>query len=165
MSEDTHDTGPAAGRTGRGGRNHPGPPLWLLAIISLLLFVGSQFVGSVTTIMTDAVDAIGLQIAVYYGLAALAVTVALRRDVFKSASNALFIGLLPLLGAGFMAYTLIENLTGDALDAQTKWIGVGALAIGLIPLVWYTVKKVPYFDRSARLASEAEVDALLGEAA
>ena len=39
MSEDTHDTGPAAGRTGRGGRNHPGPPLWLLAIISLLLFL------------------------------------------------------------------------------------------------------------------------------
>jgi amino acid transporter len=137
----------------------------MVTIVSLLLFVGSQFVGSVTTIMTDAVDAIGLQIAVYYGLAALAVTVALRRHVFTSLSNALFIGFLPLLGAGFMAYTLVENLTGSALDAQTKWIGVGALALGVIPLAWYAMKKVPYFDRDARLASESEVDALLGEAA
>jgi amino acid transporter len=137
----------------------------VVTIVSLLLFVGSQFVGSVTTIMTDAVNAIGLQIAVYYGLAALAVTVALRKDVLKSASNALFIGFLPLLGAGFMAYTLIENLTGDGLDAQTKWIGVGALLIGLIPMVWYMAKRVPYFDRHARLASDDEVDVLLGEAA
>src|SRR5262249_17865904 len=92
-------------------RPTPHLPTRVATIVRLLLFVGSQFVGSVTTIMTDAVDAIGLQIAVYYGLAALAVTVALRRHVFTSASNALFIGFLPLLGAGFMAYTLVENLT------------------------------------------------------
>lgn len=137
----------------------------VVTIVSLLLFIGSQFIGSVTTIMSDAVNAIGLQIAVYYGLAALAVTVALRKELFKSASNALFIGFLPLLGAGFMAYTLVENLTGDSLNSQAKWIGIGALALGLIPMAVYMVKKVPYFDRRARLASEEEVDALLGEAA
>jgi hypothetical protein len=64
-----------------------------------------------------------------------------------------------------MAYTLVDNLTGSALDAQTKWIGVGAPALGVIPLVWYAAKRVPYCDRGARLASESEVDALLGEAA
>jgi amino acid transporter len=135
----------------------------VVTVVSLLLFLFSQFIGSVTTIMTDAIDAIGLQIAVYYGLAALAVTVALRKDLFKSVSNVVFIGFLPLLGAGFMAYTLVENLTGDGLSAGTKWIGVGALALGLIPLVWYAVKKVPYYDRKARLASEDDLDALLAE--
>lgn len=136
----------------------------VVTIVSLLLFVGSQFVGSVTTIMTDAIDAIGLQIAVYYGLAALAVTVALRKELFKSVSNIVFIGFLPLLGAGFMAYTLVENLTGSGLTAGTKWIGVGALALGVIPLVWYAAKKVPYYDRKARLASDDDMDALLLEA-
>ena len=63
-----------------------------------------------------------------------------------------------------MVYTLAENLTGSGLSAETKWIGIGALALGLIPLVWYAVKKVPYYDRKARLASEDEVDALLAEA-
>ena len=136
----------------------------VVTVVSLGLFLGSQFAGSVTTIMTDAINAIGLQIAVYYGLAAFAVTVALRKDLFKSLSNALFIGFLPLLGAGFMVYTLVENLTGSSLNAETKWIGIGALALGLIPLVWYAVKKVPYYDRRARLASEDEVDALLADA-
>ncbi|HEX4787196.1 MAG TPA: APC family permease [Actinospica sp.] len=152
------------------GRVHPTrrTPLFatgVVTIVSLLLFVVSQSASSVTTIMTDAITAIGLQIAVYYGLAALAVTVALRKDVFRSASNALFIGFLPLLGAGFMAYTLVENLFSDAMTGAEKWIGIGALALGLIPMAWYMAKKVPYFDRGARLASEDEADALLGEAA
>jgi amino acid transporter len=130
----------------------------VVTVVSLILFVASNEVGSVSTIMTDAINAIGLQIAVYYGLAALAVTVAYRKQLFTSLSNALLIGFLPLLGAAFMAFTLVENLSGDSLDATTKWIGLGALALGLIPLIWYLVKKVPYYDRKARLASEDELD-------
>ena len=131
----------------------------VVTIVSLLLFVASGSIGSISNIMTDAIDAIGLQIAVYYGLAALAVTVAYRKQLFDSLSNALLIGFLPLLGAAFMAFTLVENLTGDGLTAEAKWIGIGALALGLIPMIWYVVKKVPYYDRNARLASEDELDA------
>jgi hypothetical protein len=115
--------------------------------------------------MTDAINAIGLQIAVYYSLAALAVTVAYRKQVFTSLSNALFIGFLPLLGAAFMAFTLIENLSGSSLTGGAKGIGVGALALGLIPMAWYVAKKVPYYQRRARLASEEELDGQLAEAA
>jgi len=137
----------------------------VVTVVSLGLFVASDFIGSVSTIMTDAINAIGLQIAVYYGLAALAVTVAYRKQLFASLSNALFIGLLPLLGAAFMAFTLIENLSGSSLAAEAKWIGIGALALGLIPMVWYAVKKVPYYDRKARLASEDDLDGQLAEVA
>ena len=136
----------------------------VVTVVSLLLFVGSGFIGSIENIMSDAIDAIGLQIAVYYGLAALAVTVAFRKQLFTSLSNAVFIGFLPLLGAAFMGFTLVENLNGTNLTAEAKWIGLGALALGLIPLIWYAVKKVPYYDRRARLASEDEVDALLADA-
>jgi amino acid transporter len=135
----------------------------VVTVVSLILFIASNEVGSVSTIMTDAIDAIGLQIAVYYGLAALAVTVAYRKQLFTSLSNALLIGFLPLLGAAFMAFTLVENLSGSNLDAETKWIGLGALALGLIPLIWYAVKRVPYYDRKARLASEDELDPQLTE--
>jgi amino acid transporter len=134
----------------------------VVTVVSLILFVASNEVGSISDIMTDAIDAIGLQIAVYYGLAALAVTVAFRRQLFTSLSNFVFIGFLPLLGAAFMAFTLIENLAGDDLTGEAKWIGIGALAIGLIPMVWYAVKKVPYYDRKARLASEDELEVLDG---
>ena len=132
----------------------------VVTVVSLALFVASGFIGSISNIMTDAINAIGLQIAVYYGLAALAVTVAFRKQLFSSLSNVLFIGFLPLLGAAFMAFTLVENLSGSSLTGTAKWIGVGALALGLIPMVWYAVKKVPYYDRKARLASEDELEAL-----
>lgn len=136
----------------------------VVTVVSLVLFIASNEIGSVQTIMTDAISAIGLQIAVYYSLAALAVTVAYRKEVFKSLRNTLFIGFLPLLGAAFMAFTLVENLTGSSLNAETKWIGLGALALGLIPMIWYVVKKVPYYDRKARLASEDELEVQLAEA-
>ena len=132
----------------------------VVTVVSLLLFVGSGFIGSIENIMSDAIDAIGLQIAVYYGLAALAVTVAFRKQLFSSLPNFLFIGFLPLLGAAFMTFTLVENLAGDCLSGTAKWIGTGALARGLIPMIWYAVKKVPYYDRKARLASEDELNAL-----
>ncbi len=40
-----------------------------LAVVSLGLFIGSSYIGSLSTILTDAISAIGLQICVYYGLA------------------------------------------------------------------------------------------------
>jgi amino acid transporter len=137
----------------------------VVTVVSLILFVISNEIGSISNIMTDAIDAIGLQIAVYYGLAALAVTIAYRKRLFASVSNVIFIGILPLVGAAFMAFTLTENLAGDSLTAEAKWIGIGALALGLIPLVWYAVKKVPYYDRKARLASEDELETELAEVA
>src|SRR3954467_6758899 len=47
-----------------------------VAVVSLVLFVASMFLGSVGEILTAAINAIGVQIAIYYGLAALAVVVA-----------------------------------------------------------------------------------------
>jgi amino acid transporter len=135
----------------------------VVTVVSLILFVVSNEIGSISNIMTDAIDAIGLQIAVYYGLAALAVTIAYRKQLFKSAANVVFIGILPLVGAAFMAFTLIENLIGDSLTAGAKWIGIGALALGLIPLIYYAAKKVPYYDRKARLASEDDLETKLAE--
>ena len=57
-----------------------------------------------------AISALGLQIAFYYGLAALAVVLAYRRVLFRSVSNLVFIGLWPLLGAVFMFWVFVESL-------------------------------------------------------
>ncbi|WP_084316143.1 APC family permease [Actinospica robiniae] len=128
-----------------------------VTLVSLALFVAAAFQSSVQTVMTDSVNAIGMQIAVYYSLASLAVTVVYRKKVLTSLSNALFIGVLPLLGSAFMIFTFVENLFGDSLSAGTKEIGLGGLALGLIPMVYYMVKKVPYYSRRERLASEDEL--------
>ena len=45
----------------------------VITILSLLLFIMSNFLSSVSAVMTDAINAIGLQVVFYYGLASLAV--------------------------------------------------------------------------------------------
>jgi amino acid transporter len=136
----------------------------VVVVVSLILFVTSQKLGSVGTIMTDAIDAIGLQIAVYYALAGIAVVVAYRKLVFKSLSNAVFVGIWPLAGAIFMGFLFIENCM--TLGGTTIAIGLGALALGLIPMAWYWVNGSEYYRTGAvRLdaTSADEVDALYGE--
>jgi amino acid transporter len=139
------------------GRIHPTwQTPWIstlvVAAISLVLFVVSNLVGSVSTVLSDAISAIGLQIAIYYALAALAAVVAFHRHVFASLSNFVLMGVLPLLGAGFMTWIFIESIPtlGTVIDA----IGLGAMALGLIPLGFYFAKRSPYYQQRPTLGRE-----------
>ncbi|WP_035796825.1 APC family permease [Kitasatospora mediocidica] len=149
------------------GKSHlrwqtPWVAIAVVASVSLLLFIASNALGSVSTILTAAVNAIGLQIAFYYALAGLAVVVAYRRLLFKSLSNAIFIGLWPLAGAVFMGFVFVEALF--SFTGQELWLGLGALALGLIPMTWYWMKGSSYY-RPARLdATDADaVEARYGD--
>jgi amino acid transporter len=132
-----------------GARRTPWVATIAVAIVSLGLFIGSNYVGSVDTILSDAISAIGLQIAVYYGLAGLTVVVAFRKIIFKSAKNAFLIGLLPLVGAVFMFWILGESIPSDG--AVVVWVGLGGLAIGLIPLIAYWILGSPYYRQRPTL--------------
>jgi amino acid transporter len=135
------------GRVGR--RQTPWVATVVVAVVSLGLFIGSNYVGSVDNILSDAISAIGLQICVYYGLAGLTVVVAFRKIILKSVKNALLIGLLPLIGAVFMFWILGESIPSDG--GVVVWVGLGGLAIGLIPLVAYWVLGSPYYKQKPTL--------------
>jgi amino acid transporter len=140
------------------GRDHTVPrafgqvhPVWrtpwiasiVVGVVSLVLFVLSNFVGSVSAVMSDAINAIGLQIAIYYGLAGLSVVVAYRAILLRSWGNAIFIGLWPLIGAVFMFWLLFQVV--GSLNAVSLDVGFGTMAMGLIPLVIYWAKGSRYF--------------------
>lgn len=113
--------------------------------VSIILFVGSNFIGSIGQILSDAISSIGLQIAFYYALAAIAVIVAYRRVIFKSVKNFIFIALWPGIGAVFMVFIFIT-----AIPASTPIviaIGIGALAIGVIPMIIFWRKGKVYYGR------------------
>src|SRR4051812_35840418 len=142
------------------GRVHPTrqTPVFatgVVAVVSLVLFAVSNFLGSVANVLSAAISALGLQIAIYYGLAGLAVVLAYRRGLFRSVSNLIFIGIWPLLGAVFMFWVLVESL--PTLDTTTKVVGLGAMALGLIPLGWYWAKGVAYY-RTKPLETFAELE-------
>jgi hypothetical protein len=107
--------------------------------------VGSNYIGSVGNILSEAVSSIGIQIAFYYALAAIAVIVAYRGSLFKSAKNFIFIGLWPALGALFMVFIFVEAIfTSDPIVIE---IGFGALVIGVIPLAIFYRKARGYYGR------------------
>ena len=135
------------------GRQTPWLATIAVAIVSLGLFIGSNYVGSVGTILEDAIDAIGIQICVYYGLAGLTVVVAFRKVLFASVKNFLLIGLWPLVGAVFMFWILGESIKSNLSDAVVNWVALGGLGIGFIPLVIYWVLGSPYFKQRPTLGS------------
>ena len=141
-------------------RKTPVVATFVVAALSVALFVGSNYVGSISTILTDGYNAIGLQICIYYGLAALSVVILYRRQLFKSVGNFIFMGLWPLLGALFMGYIFVKVIPG--LNTTTLVVGLGAMGIGLIPLGYAWAKGNPYFkmptakERHASLEEELQ---------
>lgn len=115
----------------------------VVGLVALALFVSSNLIGSVGQVMTDGVNAIGLQICVYYGLAGIAVPVLYRREVVRSVQNLLLLGLWPVVGGLFMFAIGIYDIPG--LGVVTDAIGLGSLAIGLVPLAIYWSKGRSYF--------------------
>ncbi|GHI03807.1 amino acid permease [Streptomyces cellostaticus] len=135
--------------------NTPWVAIVVVGAVALAMFLASNALGSVGDILSDAISAIGLQIAVYYGLAGLAVVVAYRKLLLKSAANFVFGGLWPLLGALFMFWIFVESL-GDLSDAAIA-IGMGGLAVGLVPMVWYWRQGSDYY-RPAKLDATRTVE-------
>jgi len=141
------------------GRQTPWVATIAVAIVSLGLFIGSNYIGSLSTILSDAISAIGLQVCVYYGLAGVTVVVAFRKVLFKSVQNFFLIGLWPLVGALFMFWILYEFVKTNTSQAVIIWVGLGGLGIGLIPLAIYWALGSPYFKQRPTLGASVPEDA------
>ncbi|MGH1526330.1 APC family permease [Leifsonia sp. L25] len=136
------------------GRIHPKwktPAFATLVIVgvSIVLFVGSNFIGNVGDIMTNAIASIGIQIAFYYTLAGVAVVVAYRRVLMKSAKNFILIGLWPALGAIFMGVIfvlgIVQNFQDDAIVVNV--LGLGLIVLGVVPIALFYRKARGYYTR------------------
>ncbi|MDK9497407.1 APC family permease [Streptomyces katrae] len=115
-----------------------------MAGVALLVVAVAATAGSGEQFVRDAVSGIGLHIAFYYALAGLSAVVAYRKVLFRSAGNLLFVGLWPLAGALFMGWVFVVSLpelTGSALA-----VGLGALALGLVPMGAAWLRDLPYFS-------------------
>lgn len=119
-----------------------------VAVMSLILFVGSQYIGSVSKILSDGYSAIGIQICFYYCLAGLAVVILYRRHLMKSFSNFFFMGLWPLAGAVFMGFIFTKVI--PTLNTTTKLVGLGSMVLGLLPMAYYWARGSHYFDRPTK---------------
>ena len=114
-------------------------------IFVLLFFIGSQFIKSVNDIAQAGVAAIGIQICFYYALASVSVIVLYRRHLFKNIKTFFLVGVWPAFSGLFLIAVLIKVI--PTLDNLALWVGVGTVAIGLIPMTIYWSQGSEYFKR------------------
>lgn len=125
-------------------------------------------------VLGDSISALGFGIAFYYGCTGLFAVVYYRRQLLRSARNAVMVGLVPLAGFALMAAVFVKsfrdysqagfNYSSPVFGIQLPiFIGIGALLLGVpvMLLAWLRYRSFfgrrPYFEVAPEGALEGLV--------
>ncbi|MGH2905835.1 MAG: APC family permease [Solirubrobacterales bacterium] len=138
---------------------------WVMGIASIAWYVGLTLVS--TNILFDSIAALGLMIAFYYGITGFACAIYYRKELTKSAKNFFFIGVSPVLGGLMLTGIFFKSAYDLASPANSEsgssWFGVGPplmitiifLLIGLVYMIYYSMKNPEFFNRKPEVADPA----------
>src|SRR5690242_18853779 len=136
--------------------------------IAIVLYASMNYLGTSGSIIADAVTALGMLIAFYYGLTGFACAWYYRKNLRSSSRNLWMQGILPTLGGLILHFALAWSLHDDWLSpdadhsaSYTRWnipfpphwtvggvflIGVGSFVVGVILMfIWRAI--APAFFR------------------
>jgi amino acid transporter len=132
-------------------------------------------------VLGDSITALGFGICFYYGLTAFACVVFFRREIFKSARNFFFVGLVPLLGGLMLLGIFIKALTHYSLHKEAGalvnyakpiagievpiTIGIGSLLLGVVVMLIAWPNYREFFARKPEAAQEGTLEAPVEHAA
>jgi amino acid transporter len=105
----------------------------VIAFLGIFFLFLSSYSPTINLIIKDSVNAIGFQVAFYYGLAGLACAWYYRKQVFHSSYNFVFLVAWPVLSAAFLFFIAAYSI--PTFDLTTNVVGLGGLAIGIVPLL------------------------------
>ena len=107
----------------------------VMGVVSLALFAAAAASKSITGVLNESVNAIGIYIAFYYGLSAIACGRYYRSE-FARGGRALWLkGIWPVTAAVFLWIVVVAQLITAGWRADV--VTVGLLVVGVIPLVVY----------------------------
>ena len=104
----------------------------LLGLLNVVFLWGSTLIGSIGQALDDIVSTLGLMAAIFYLLTAFTAVWYYRRSIMQNAGNFILGGILPGLGAAFMAFVIIYSLATDSLNGVEIVFGFGAALVGLV---------------------------------
>jgi amino acid transporter len=135
----------------------PGPATIWMGVFSIVWYVGLKLISE--NILYDAIAALGLMIAFYYGLTGYACVVYYRRELFRSVKNLLFIGVAPLIGAlmltGVLAKSIVDLADPANSESGDSWFGFGPplviavvlMGIGVVLMILQRIREPEFFRR------------------
>ena len=118
------------------------------SIVVGLLLIGLTVIymlaNSVQGAFNAVIDISGLLFGSFYILTALATVVYYRRRVVSGAWDALILGILPVLAAGFLGWIIYKSLLGAPTSEIWSLVGVAVLGVLLMFAARYILKS-PFF--------------------
>jgi amino acid transporter len=130
--------------------------IWM-GILSVVFYIGLKVVSE--NIYYDALAALGLMIAFYYGLTGYACAIYYRHQLLRSAKDLLMIGILPVLGGIALTWAFVQSALDMADPANSysgvAWFGVSvplaitiaSFIIGLVLMIAWWVRDPTFFRR------------------
>ena len=104
----------------------------LLGLLNVVFLWGSTLIGSIGKALNDIVSTLGLIAAIFYLLTAGTAVWYYRRTILASTGNFVLGGILPGLGAAFMAFVVIYSLATGSLNGIEIAFGFGLALFGLV---------------------------------
>jgi amino acid transporter len=104
----------------------------LLGLLNVVFLWASTLIGTIGAALADIVDTLGLMAAIFYLLTASTAVWYYRRIITSSAANFFLGGVLPGLGAAFMAFVVIYSLATGSLNGVEESWGLGLALLGVI---------------------------------
>jgi amino acid transporter len=142
----------------------------VVAALALLWYVPANFISA--NFLYDTLSALALMIAFYYALSGLACVVYYRRELTKSVTNFVFIGVAPLVGAALLSFLFFQSVKdfsdpGASYTGQSIFglgvplvIGLGFLGLGFVFMIlWRLGGHERFFDRRPLEAVDPDVAA------
>ena len=105
----------------------------LITVLGLALLFLSSYLPSVNVVIKDSVNAIGFQVAIYYGLAGFACAWHFKREAMTSVVSFVVLLAWPLLASCFLLF--IAAYSVPTLDLTTNLVGAGGVALGIVPFL------------------------------
>ena len=106
----------------------------LITLLGLVLLFGSSYLAGIKTVIEDSINAVGFQVAFYYGLTGLACAWYFRAEALKGVVSFVLLLFWPLVGVGFCFAIAIYSVPN--FDRVTNLLGLGSIAIGVVPYLW-----------------------------
>ena len=104
----------------------------LLGLLNIVFLWGSTLIGTIGKALNDIVSTLGLMAAIFYLLTSGTAVWYYRRTIVAGTGNFILGGILPGLGAAFMAFVIIYSLATGSLNGIEIAFGFGLAIFGLV---------------------------------
>jgi amino acid transporter len=145
----------------------PGFSTIAMGVVSTLVYVLLS-VTSPANLIGDAFTSLALTIAFYYGFTGFACVIFYRRELFKSAKNFLYIGVLPMFGGVVLTLVLVKAVVEYSkphAGFAKPFLGIGSpvaialltIIMGIVFMIYQRITMPEYFRRKPEVADPALV--------